>query len=521
MHYELANYFFQIQEMIKYKKWRCLMDLEDLLKDLSYYSIYHLGRSKFDQVYLENLLLDEFNLSCPSNKEINVKEIKELKTPDKFIDELKNIGISETKITKIFALLTPSPSQVIDTFNNYRKIDSTLALDYLYNLQIKNNYIKKSFLEKNIHWINKMKDNEIEITINLSKPEKNNSDIIKNLLKKEENKYPQCSLCIENMGYRGDDKIPPRQNLRILPLSLNNEEWFLQFSPYGYFQEHAIIINKVHKPMRITKSTFFCLCDFVDQFDSYFIGSNCDLPIVGGSILSHEHYQGGKYTMPLMKAKDRYIFKTNNKIKVSYLDWFNSCVKVESKDKKILCEALEKIKEAWYSYQNDQLDIIPFSNGQRHNGITPIIRKENKTYIAYIILRNNYCNKEFPEGIFHAHKEYHNIKHEGIGLIEAMGYFILPGRLKNECEEIEKLLENKEIDLPKYYLSHKEMKIHHNLINKLINNYGLGLKKEFTHQLLIDEINSTCVNILKNTAVFKNDERGNKEAIKFIESIKL
>lgn len=496
------------------------MRLEDLVKELSYYSIYHLGRDIIDQVYLENLLLDEFNLSFSSKKAVDINKIKGLSTPDYFIEELINKGFDERKITKVFGLLTPSPSLVIDKFNLLYKFNHKLALEYLYDLEIKNNYIKKTNLEKNIHWAHLVKDNQIEVTINLSKPEKNNSDIIKSLLLKEEDKYPKCSLCIENVGYRGDDKIPPRQNLRVLPLVLNKEEWFMQFSPYGYFNQHAIIINKVHKPMEISKSTFFYLCDFVDQFDSYFIGSNCDLPIVGGSILSHEHYQGGDYTMPLMRAKDRYAFIDNGKIKVSYLDWFNSCVKVESNDKQALCEALEKIRESWYCYENTNLDIISFSNNQRHNGITPIIRKNNKTYIAYVILRNNYCNKEHPDGVFHAHKEYHNIKHEGIGLIEAMGYFILPGRLKNECEEIENLLSNKEVDLPKYYNDHPNMKVHNHLINKLINKWGLELKKEFTHQLLIDEINSTCVNILENTAVFKNDKQGNDEVIKFINSIK-
>ena len=497
------------------------MSYELLAKKLSFYATIHLGVNSLDRIYLENLLLGEFNCSAPSNETINMKEIEELTVPDSLLEELYKLrGPKEDNAlygTKIMGLLTPLPSVVNEKFWDYRnKGLNDYSLNYLYNLSIKNNYIQKTAIDKNIKWKYEPFNNFIEITINLSKPEKSNKDIAKALIVKNENKYPKCLLCIENLGFYGNSNHPARENIRIIPMRLNDERFFMQYSPYAYYDHHVIIINENHIPMHISKETFKRHADFVDLIPEYFIGSNADLPIVGGSILSHEHYQGGGHLMPLMYAHDRFVVETNNKnITISYLDWFNSCICVKSKNKDDLIDALDKIRLNWEHYDDVECNIISSTKGVRHNTITPIMRKDDDLYIGYIILRNNRCNEEHPEGIFHAYREYHNIKSEGIGLIEAMGLFILPGRLNRQCNEMEEILE-KNIDFDEYVKNHPDMEIHRNMIKTIRNKYSSNYKKAIK-----DYINDTCMNILMNTAVFKDTDLGNEHALLFIKGLDL
>ena len=500
------------------------MKIEKLIKELSYYSFYHLGIDELDRLYIENTLLNRFGCTHPYEETINHTRIQLMEVPDTLIEELyKYKGEKDERFaTEIFGLLTPAPSTVIRNFYELRKSDNPQdALKYLYNLQIKNNYIRKTSIDKNIHWEYKLKDNTIEIAINLSKPENNNKDIAKLLaVNTQEKKYPECLLCMENLGFGGTQTHPARQNIRIIPMKLNSESFFMQYSPYSYYNEHVIIINEEHSPMHICEATFQRLCDFVDIIPEYFIGSNSDLPIVGGSILNHEHYQGGSHIMPLMKASDRFVVIDTPKLKVSYLNWFNSCIKIESSCKQTLVLCMEKIKEAWYSYDNEEINIISNKDNIRHNAITPIVRKQNDKYIGYIILRNNRCDENFPEGIFHAHPEFHNIKKEGIGLIEAMGLFILPGRLKRQCQEIESILIKKEmIDLEQYFLDHEDMRIHEKFIQDIIKESGVDLTSEKAKEVISNKINKSCKAILENTAVFKNNTFGNQFALEFLNSI--
>ena len=289
----------------------------------------------------------------------------------------------------------------------------------------------------------------------------------------------------------------------------------MQYSPYCYYDEHVIIINDEHTPMKISRETFKRHADFVDLIPEYFIGSNADLPIVGGSILSHEHYQGGIHLMPLMYSKDRFEIKTNNpNIKVSYLDWFNSCVCIKSHDKESIIDAMDKLRIKWKDYDDIECDILSHTNNTPHNTITPILRKANDEYIAYAILRNNRCDEKYPDGIFHAHKKYHNIKKEGIGLIEAMGLFILPGRLQRQCKQMEELIVDDNYDLEKFYLENEDMRVHNDMILSLQKLHPANPKEEIKNY-----INNVCKNILENTAVFKNDSKGNEHAYRFLKSI--
>lgn len=496
------------------------MDYKLLANLFARYSKKHLHRSDLDEIYLKNLLLRRFNEISDYVGEIDYNNVDNLLVPDYLIQELYTLLGKEDLLfaTEILGLLTPSPSEVINKFFELKKSSSLEALNYLYDLQIKNNYIQKTAIDKNIKWDYFTPNNRLEITINLSKPEKNNKDIAKALTVKQENKYPSCLLCIENLGYGGNANHPARENIRIIPFKLDGDDFFMQYSPYCYYDQHCIVINKKHVPMSIHKKTFAHLLDFVDIFEEYFIGSNSDLPIVGGSILSHEHYQGGIHKLPIMYSKPRYTFYSKSKeLKIEYLDWFNSCIKLSSKNKNAVFEAMEVVRTKWIAYSNSEIDIINFTNETRHNTITPIVKKENGEYTAYLILRNNRTNDIHPDGIFHAHKEYHNIKSEGIGLIEAMGLFILPGRLQRQCKEIENILLNGADE--NYYNKHNDMLIHKDFIAKLQDTYKIT--KDNVKDVIKDAINNTCMHILKNTAVFKNDELGNKSAIKFIESLDL
>lgn len=284
-----------------------------IIEKLIVYSQAHLGLKDNDVTYVRNLLLNKLNEKEPFLGEINLSEIRGYKVPDKLIDELKEVILKkkiveesdvDRYIVDIFGLITPLPSAVIDTFQTLYQKDKVKATDYLYDLQIKNNYIQKTQVEKNLYWLAKFEKNFLEITVNLSKPEKDNKDIAK-LVKAEKTGYPACVLCKENLGFAGNDSHPARQNIRTIPLKLDGEPWFLQYSPYVYYDRHCIVIDETHEPMAVNLKNIKKLMAFVDQYPHFFIGSNSDLPIVGGSILNHEHFQGGAHRLPLMYASSR------------------------------------------------------------------------------------------------------------------------------------------------------------------------------------------------------------------------
>ena len=501
------------------------MEISLLVEKLLKYSQIHLDLKGLDVTYCRNLVMAALKLNRQYEGEISGKDIAEIKNmqvPDAFIDELVNYarenklcdeGMEQNFAANIMGILSPSPENIAKKFRVLKRTkDITAACGYLYNLSIKNNYIQKTAIEKNIIWRADYDNNYLEITINLSKPEKDNKDILKQL-KQTSTSYPKCMLCLENVGFEGNLVKPPRQNLRVMLVKLNNENWFMQYSPYLYYNEHCIVIANIHRPMKVDDSTVEKLMDFTEAFPQYFIGSNASLPIVGGSILSHEHFQGGGHSMPLFNAKDRSVYKSNkfNKVKISTLEWYNSAIRLVSNDKNQIKEAGKAIFSAWKNYNDESVEIIS-KTSEQHNAFTPIMRKKDGQYVFEIILRNNRTDERYPDGIFHAHQEFHNIKKEGIGLIEAMGLFILPGRLKKQTEEIKNILCGKR-DFG------SDIEIHKNMVESLIKNYGNNLNYEKADKAVTGYINDVCKNILINTATFKPDEKGKNAFDKFMKSI--
>lgn len=500
--------------------------LNETIEKLLVYANAHLGLDEEDITYTRNVILELCHADRPFLGEMNISELRGLKVPDQLILELRTNLISENIksedevdnfIIRLMGILTPRPSEVSAKFRQLYKASRSKATDYLYDLQVKNNYIQKTAVEQNIHWVSKFDKNNIEITINLSKPEKDNKDIAKLKEIPVGEKYPACLLCQENVGYAGNSNHPARGNLRIIPLKLDQEQWFLQYSPYVYYDRHCIVFELVHEPMTISRRTVGKLLAFVDQFPHFFIGSNSDLPIVGGSILDHEHFQGGQYEFPLMKAKDLYTVRSRNPlVKVSVLDWYNSTFHLVSVNKGALLDAAMKIVEGWKGYENKELDIIPKTGEVMHSTVTPIVRKVGRYYHMYIILRNNRTNEQYPDGIFHAHPKHHAIKKEGIGLIEAMGRFILPARLKRQLHIIQALYDNK-LDRAKLLEEQTDLAIFTDLYETLDR---LPDGTNYDHAIT-EYVNITCREILEATGVFKTDEMGKAAFKQFAESLKL
>lgn len=371
--------------------------------------------------------------------------------------------------------LTPRPSELNEKFFEKYEHSPKEATDYFYNLSRNNNYIMTERVKKNIIWKTKTKYGELDITINLSKPEKNPKEIAKAKLMKQTG-YPKCLLCAENVGVKGNANHPPRTNHRIIPLDLAGERWYLQYSPYVYYNEHCIALSSKHTPMKIEKATFDRLLEFVSIFPHYFIGSNSDLPIVGGSILTHNHFQGGNYEFAMAKQpiKKSFTFKGYEDIESGIVDWALSTIRLIGTDRERISELADKILTKWRGYSDEDNEIIAYTD-QLHNTVTPIARQRGGKYELDLILRNNRTSEEHPDGIFHAHKEYHYIKKEGIGLIEAMGLAVLPPRLTTQFGE---------------------------LTDEIKQNIGEVFAK-----------------ILENCGVFKDDEKGMNGFIKFMESV--
>lgn len=487
------------------------------ISDLLQYAQLHLGLQDEDKTYVANILMNKFALNDLKPCWTNEKRIGGLDCPDSVLAPLVEYAKSEGLIeegeeefftSELLDILSPRPTKVIEEFRNTVSEDPEAAFDKLYDLGVKNDYVKLSAIRKNVEWLFKGEKNEIEITINLSKPEKNNKTVAK--MRNVSAGYPKCMLCRENLGYVGQGRT--RRNMRTVPITLNGEKWFWQFSPYAYFYQHGIAINEQHTPMTVNNATLRKVLDFVDIAPQYCLGSNAALPIVGGSILGHEHFQGGKWNFPMFKSLDKWVLNCPVEgVDASVIDWYNSVVLLSGEDKEAVAKAGERILERWLTYSDPSVDILAKTDAQ-HNTLAPIARKKDGKYFLYLQLRNNRCNDEHPDGIFHAHKEYHNIKSESIGLIEAMGRFILPGRLNRQLKEVEKFLtgENTEI--------REDMEIHADMIKNLTAKYGTKLSKEEARSVVVGYVENVCENILYNTAVFKQDDKGMSAFIRFLKA---
>ena len=501
-----------------------MVDGKILVEKLLKYAGVFLHLNKRDEIYMRNLLLREFKLSEPTDGAPDLSYIESLDVPDEIVSELESYAVENGLIEKglenlystyIMGILSPLPSVVNATFRDIKEKDGIVAAcKYFYDLSVKNNYVQKTAIGRNLKWIYPDGERYLEITVNLSKPEKDNKEIAKLLTAagNKKGKYPACLLCKENEGFEGTVTHPARENIRTISLTLGGEKWFVQYSPYAYYNEHMIAINENHTPMHIAGDTVEKVLDFVDYFPNYMVGSNAALPIIGGSILNHEHFQGGGHLMPMHKAPIKKEFKSEkySDVSVGVVDWYNSVIRLSGKNRENVELFATDIVYAWEKFTCEDCGIFASTGEVRHNSLSPVARKDGDTYIIDIILRNNRTSEEYPDGIFHAHPEYHNIKKEGIGLIEAMGLFILPGRLKKQLNMIAEILckkaeyNEKELSSENNYLY-----IHKDMINTLVK-CGFSDSFEDAEKRVTAYVNDVCKNILYNTAVFKNDEVGEK-----------
>lgn len=416
--------------------------------------------------------------------------------------------------TKIMNCLMPRPSEVIQHFQDAYAHSPKQATDEFYAMSIASNYIRKDYTDKNICWKTTTIYGELDITINLSKPEKDPRDIAKAKLVKSSS-YPKCLLCKENEGYYGRINHPARNTHRIIPMAFSGEHWFLQYSPYTYYNEHCIVFNAHHIPMKIHRKTFENLLGFLDVLPHYFVGSNADLPIVGGSILSHDHYQGGCYSFAMEKAEimESYTIKGYEDIEAGRVKWPMSVLRLRSSKKEKLISLCDHILSVWRDYDDFSLAIQSHTS-EPHNTITPIARKFGSIYEIDLVLRNNRTDSSHPLGIFHPHEDVHHIKKENIGLIEVMGLAVLPARLKEELKEIKTHLLRKDMDLT----SAPALMAHNDWYKHLIQSYPT-IKECDVDQILRDEIGHIFERVLEDAGVYKLDEAGIQGFQRFIQAL--
>jgi len=482
------------------------MDMKSLSTRLVQYAIHHLGLPREDGLYWHHFIQQELTEHAPLN-------LEELTQPNQ--DQLEDIfsafsahfsssppEMITQKLNRIMGMLTPSPATSNRQFWDSALNNPQQAFKTFHDLQVANFYIQKQAIEKNIRWEAVVNEYPLEITINLSKPEKNNAETAKLLLKQNQHQeeYPACLICKQNLGYAGSATKASRENMRHLSFALNQQPWFLQFSPYAYYPYHCIVIDEQHTPMVLNDAALSKLYAFIDLFPYLFIGMNSDLPIIGGSILNHAHFQGGQYTMPMMKMQARHSQTIRGyQGTLHELNWLNNAFRYDTGSREDAEAFIHRVNQTWKTFKHEPSQIVPFTD-QPHNSLTVIVRKEQKVYQTFFILRNNRTDAQYPQGIFHAHPEFHHIKQESIGLIEAMGLFILPGRLKQALIDIEALPLTSSIPEP--------LGRYQSLINLL--------RKETPqdkHGFLIETINQTCFHILENTAVFKQTPVG-KQGLK-------
>ena len=417
--------------------------------------------------------------------------------------------------TKIMSMLVPRPSEVVRRFYDlYEKESPQAATDYFYKLSRDTDYIRRYRVKKDLKWTADTEFGTLDITINLSKPEKDPKAIAAAKLAKQSG-YPKCLLCKENEGYAGRINHPARQNHRIIPVTINQSDWFFQYSPYVYYNEHCIVFNANHTPMKIERATFGKLLDFVQQFPHYFVGSNADLPIVGGSILSHDHFMGGHYEFAMAKAPvEREItFKGYEDVKAGIVKWPMSVIRISATDKDRLIDLADKILLAWRGYTDEAAFVYAETDGEPHNTITPIARRSGDMFELDLTLRNNITTDEHPLGVYHPHAEYHHIKKENIGLIEVMGLAVLPARLKEELELLaEYILEGKDIS------SNEKIEKHAAWVAEFLPKYD-NLDKDNIQDVLRKEVGNVFVHVLEDAGVYKCTAEGREAFMRFINKL--
>ena len=487
-----------------------------LLEALLDFAEHHELTDSIDRPYYRNLLLDIMDLDAPEGEIISSDGVPSTATRllaelcDQAVEKglIEDLGYARDLFSaRIMGVLTPAPKAVRDAFmSDVAAGNGAQATDRFYNMCRVCDYIKVDAIAQNVRYFADSPAGELEITINLSKPEKDPKEIAK-LKNAPSVGYPKCMLCIENPGYRGRSNFPARQNHRVVPIKLAGQEWFVQYSPYAYYEEHCIVFNGQHTPMKISRGTFERLFDFVRQLPHYMLGSNADLPIVGGSILNHDHFQGGRYSFPMDKAPVKTNLSSPVKgVQAVILDWPMSTVQLRGRDEELLINEAERILNAWRTWNDPTCEVFAETNGTPHNTITPILRKVDDEYRLSLVLRNNRTSDEHPLGIFHPHAQLHHIKKENIGLIEVMGLFILPGRLKTELHALEAFLTG---ERPLVLPEERDMSAKHfDWVKAIVEEHGLCADHAHAEKLLRSEVAKVCAQVLADAGVYKQDENG-------------
>lgn len=481
--------------------------------------------AKEDKIYTTNRLLELFRLDeaeetdaavtmCVDELETVLSEMTDHAYAQGIITE-NSIVYRDLFDTKIMGMLVPRPSEVIRTFRElYEKESPQAATDYFYKLSQDTDYIRRYRIRKDQKWTADTKYGKLDITINLSKPEKDPKAIAAAKTAKQSG-YPKCLLCIENEGYAGRVNHPARQNHRIIPVTINGSEWGFQYSPYVYYNEHCIVFNSKHIPMKIEHDTFCKLFDFVKQFPHYFVGSNADLPIVGGSILSHDHFQGGHYEFAMARAQVERTFtvKGFEDVEAGIVNWPMSVIRIVSEDTQRLIALADMILNAWRGYTDEAAFIYAETDGEPHNTITPIARKRGGRFELDLVLRNNITTKEHPLGVYHPHADLHHIKKENIGLIEVMGLAVLPARLKEEMERLgEAVIAGRDIRQDETLAKHADW------VEEFLPRYEAVTKDNVT-EILHKEIGNVFMRVLEDAGVYKRTPEGQAAFDRFTESI--
>ena len=415
--------------------------------------------------------------------------------------------------TKLMGALTPAPHEIREKFKALYEEDPVSATDWFYRFSQDTNYIRRDRIAKDKKWTYESEYGTLDITINLSKPEKDPKAIAAAKLAPQSD-YPRCQLCAENEGYAGRMNHPARQNHRILPLTVNGSDWFFQYSPYVYYNEHCIVFNGEHTPMKIDRACFRKLLDFVAQFPHYFVGSNADLPIVGGSILSHDHFQGGHYTFAMAKApvETPLVFRNFEDVDAGIVKWPMSVIRLSSEEPDRLIDLADKILSCWRKYSDEAAFIFAETNGEPHNTITPIARKNGDKYELDLVLRNNITTEEHPLGVYHPHAEKHHIKKENIGLIEVMGLAVLPARLNSELSDLKTaILEDRDIRADNTLSKHADW------VDELKKRYTFTA--ENTEEILKKEVGAVFAAVLEDAGVYKRTTNGKAAFLRFLDSV--
>ncbi len=505
--------------------------LDESIKELVNYGISTGLTPECERIYTTNLLLDLFHEDSYTEPE----SVPETVDPSQdggaqlegilkeLLDEAVSRGIIEDSVTyrdlfdtKLMNCLLPRPVQVQQEFWKNYAVSPETATDFYYKFSQDSDYIRRYRVKKDWKWKVDSPYGQIDITINLSKPEKDPKAIAA-AGKAKASAYPKCQLCMENEGYAGRVDHPARENHRIIPITINDSPWGFQYSPYVYYNEHCIVFNGEHIPMKIDRSTFIKLFDFIKQFPHYFLGSNADLPIVGGSILSHDHFQGGHYTFAMAKApiEQPVTIPGYEDVESGIVKWPLSVLRIRSQDTDRLIDLADHVLACWRGYTDEAAFIFSETDGEPHNTITPIARKVGDTYELDLTLRNNITTEENPLGVYHPHAQYHHIKKENIGLIEVMGLAVLPARLKEEMELLSRyILEGKDIR------SNEKIEKHADWVDEFLPRYldsEEGVTEENIMDILKTEVGHVFVHVLEDAGVFKCDEQGREAFLRFID----